>query len=63
VRVRYQLGYVFFRERRLDLAEAEFKVVVNLAPPALYSRYYLGRIALLEATERGGAVARARGSR
>jgi len=48
VRVRYQLGYVFFRERRLDLAEAEFKVVVNLAPPALYSRYYLGRIALLE---------------
>jgi len=48
VRVRYQLGYVFFRERRLDLAKAEFMAVVNLAPPAQYSRYYLGRIALLE---------------
>jgi Flp pilus assembly protein TadD len=48
-RVRYQLGYVLFRARRLDLAKAEFKAVVILAPPALYSRYYLGRIALLEA--------------
>ena len=48
VRVRYQLGYVLFRERRLDLAAAEFKSVVKLAPPAFYSRYYLGRITLLE---------------
>src|SRR5437773_5939749 len=48
VRVRFQLGYVLFRERRLDLAAAEFKSVVKLAPPAFYSRYYLGRITLLE---------------
>src|SRR5437660_9939918 len=48
VRVRYQLGYVFFRERHLDLAKAEFTAVVNLAPPALYSRYYIGPIALLD---------------
>ena len=48
VRVRYQLGYVLFRERRLELAKAEFETAVRLAPPALHSRYYLGRIALLE---------------
>jgi Flp pilus assembly protein TadD len=46
--VRYQLGYVLYRERRLELAKAEFKAVVDLAPPALYSKYYLGRIALME---------------
>lgn len=46
--IRYQLGYVLFRERRLDLAKKEFETVVKLAPPAPHSRYYLGRIALLE---------------
>jgi Flp pilus assembly protein TadD len=48
VNVRYQLGYVLYRQRRLEAAKSEFEAVVKLAPPALYSRYFLGRIALLE---------------
>ena len=48
VSVRYQLGYVLYRQRRLEEAKPEFEAVVKLAPPALYSHYFLGRIALLE---------------
>ena len=48
VNVRYQLGYVLYRQRRLEAAKPEFEAIVKLAPPALYSRYFLGRIALLE---------------
>jgi tetratricopeptide (TPR) repeat protein len=48
VSVRYQLGYVLYRQRRLEAAKSEFEAVVKLAPPAPYSRYFLGRIALLE---------------
>ena len=46
--VHHQLGYVRFRQRRLGPAQIEFQAAVRLAPPALYSRYFLGRIALLQ---------------
>src|SRR5260370_19728829 len=48
VSVRYQLGYVLYRQRRLEEAKSEFEAVVKLAPPALYSRYFLRRSTLLE---------------
>ncbi len=44
----YRLGYVQYRQRKLAAARQSFGEVVKLAPPALYSRYFLGRIALLE---------------
>jgi tetratricopeptide (TPR) repeat protein len=56
VSLRYQLGYVLYRQRRLADAKSEFEAVVKLAPPALYSRYFLGRIALLENHPRQAAV-------
>lgn len=46
--VLYQRGYAFYRQRDLPAAKRRFSTVVKLAPPALYSRYFLGRIALLE---------------
>lgn len=46
--VLYRLGYVHYRQRKLEPARKEFGTVVKLAPPAYYSRYFLGRIALLE---------------
>ncbi len=46
--VLYLRGYVLYRQRRLDLAKQDLKVVLSLAPPALQSRYILGRIAELE---------------
>ena len=48
VEVLYRLGYVHYRQRNLTPARAEFSEVVKRAPPAWYSRYFLGRIALLE---------------
>ena len=48
VDVLYQRGYSFYRQRDLQAAKQRFSTVVKLAPPALYSRYFLGRIALLE---------------
>jgi tetratricopeptide (TPR) repeat protein len=44
----YRLGYVQYRRRELAPARASFAAVVKLAPPADNSRYFLGRIALLE---------------
>lgn len=44
----YRLGYVQYRRRRLALARSSFAAVVKLAPPAHDSRYFLGRISLLE---------------
>lgn len=44
----YRLGYVQFRQRNLAAARQTFLRVVEAAPPALYSRYFLGRISLLE---------------
>jgi len=44
----YRLGYVHYRQRNLKAAEQQFRAVVKLAPPALHSRYFLGRIALAE---------------
>ncbi|HEX9370161.1 MAG TPA: tetratricopeptide repeat protein, partial [Roseiflexaceae bacterium] len=44
----YRLGYVQFRRRKLPPARASFLQVLKLAPPAYNSRYFLGRIALLE---------------
>src|SRR4051812_44152310 len=44
--VRYRLGYVHYRQRNLTQARVEFGDVVKRAPPAWYSRYFLGRIAL-----------------
>lgn len=48
VEVLYRLGYVYFRQRRLTEARAQFGAVIDLAPPAYFSRYFLGRIALIE---------------
>ena len=48
VKVLYQLGWVAYHKRDLKSARAYFSSVVMLAPPAYYSRYFLGRIALLE---------------
>jgi tetratricopeptide (TPR) repeat protein len=45
---RYRLGYVQFRQRKLAAAKESFLTVVGAAPPAYYSRYFLGRISLLE---------------
>jgi len=44
----YRLGYAGFRQRKLAQARASFTSVVKIAPPAYNSRYFLGRIALLE---------------
>jgi tetratricopeptide (TPR) repeat protein len=46
--VLYRLGYVEYRQRKLAPARQHFAAVVKLAPPAHSSRYFLGRIALLE---------------
>ena len=48
VEILYRLGYVQFRERKLAAARTAFAQVVKTAPPAWYSRYFLGRICLLE---------------
>ena len=52
VDVLYRLGYVLYRQRKLAPARERFSAVVGLAPPAYYSRYFLGRIALLEEKSR-----------
>lgn len=46
--VLYRLGYVQYRRRELTLARSNFSAVVKLAAPAYNSRYFLGRISLLE---------------
>jgi tetratricopeptide (TPR) repeat protein len=44
----YRLAYVQYRRRELAPARTNFSAVVDLAPPAYNSRYFLGRISLLE---------------
>lgn len=44
----FRLGYVQFRQRKLTAARKQFLAIVTAAPPAHNSRYFLGRIALLE---------------
>lgn len=44
----FRLGYVKFRQRKLAAARQHFSAIVKAAPPAHNSRYFLGRIALLE---------------
>jgi tetratricopeptide (TPR) repeat protein len=44
----YRLAYVQYRRRELVPARTNFSAVVRLAPPAYNSRYFLGRISLLE---------------
>src|SRR6266849_65612 len=44
----YRLGYVQYRQRKLSQARNSFAEVLKVAPPAYNSRYFLGRIALLE---------------
>lgn len=46
--VLYRLAYVQYRERKLASARLNFVAVVKLAPPAHNSRYFLGRISMLE---------------
>jgi len=46
--VRYRLGYAQFRLKQYPAARGHFLAVVRAAPPAHYSRYFLGRIALAE---------------
>ncbi len=44
----FRLGYVQFRQRKLVAARERFTSIVKTAPPAYNSRYFLGRIALME---------------
>jgi tetratricopeptide (TPR) repeat protein len=44
----YRLGYIQSRQRKITEAKRNFSQVVQAAPRAHYSRYFLGRIALLE---------------
>lgn len=44
----YRLAYAEYRQRKLIPARTHFNAVLRLAPPAHNSRYFLGRIALLE---------------
>jgi len=44
----FRLGYVQFRQRKLALARERFTSIIKSAPPAYNSRYFLGRIALME---------------
>jgi tetratricopeptide (TPR) repeat protein len=44
----YRLGYAQFRQRKLAESRQSFSAMVKAAPPAYHSRYFLGRIALLE---------------
>jgi tetratricopeptide (TPR) repeat protein len=46
--VEFRLGYVQFRQRKLPAARQRFLSIVKTAPPAYNSRYFLGRIALME---------------
>jgi tetratricopeptide (TPR) repeat protein len=46
--VLFRLGYVEYRQRKLGSARLHFQTVVRTAAPAYNSRYFLGRIALLE---------------
>src|SRR5947199_116290 len=48
IEVLYRLGYVRYRQRKLHSARNDFAEAVRLAPPAWYSRYFLGRICLFE---------------
>ncbi|MBI3472794.1 MAG: tetratricopeptide repeat protein [Candidatus Solibacter usitatus] len=48
VQALYRLGYVQYRQRKLSPARQSFAAAVKAAPPAYNSRYFLGRIALLE---------------
>jgi Flp pilus assembly protein TadD len=52
--IREALGIAYFRIRRWQEAEAEFRVLVELAPADHYAHYALGR-----ALERQGRVAEA----
>lgn len=44
----FRLAYVQFRQRKLESARRHFDSIVKTAPPAFNSRYFLGRIALME---------------
>ena len=46
--VAFRLGYVQFRRRNLSAARQQLTEIVRSAPPAYHSRYFLGRIALLQ---------------
>jgi tetratricopeptide (TPR) repeat protein len=46
--IRYRLGYTWFRLNNFEAARAQFRAVIRAAPPAPHSRYFLGRMALLE---------------
>lgn len=46
--VAFRLGYVQYRRRNLVAARQQFSQIVRSAPPAYHSRYFLGRISLLE---------------
>ena len=48
VSARYDRGVSLYGKRNLEGAKSEFLQIVQSAPPAPRSRYYLGRIALLE---------------
>lgn len=49
VETSYLRGYVLYRLGELDRARVQLEVVTRAAPPALRSRYFLGRIALQQA--------------
>ena len=46
--IAYRLAYVQFRQRKLVAARQRFTSIVKTSPPAYNSRYFLGRISLME---------------
>ena len=46
--IAFRLAYVQFRQRKLIAARQRFASIVKTSPPAYNSRYFLGRIALME---------------
>jgi tetratricopeptide (TPR) repeat protein len=46
IEARHLLGYVLYRQRKLEVARQHFLAVVKAAPSPHASRYFLGRIAL-----------------
>jgi tetratricopeptide (TPR) repeat protein len=58
--IREALGIAYFRIRRWEEAEAEFRALVELAPSDEFAHYALGRALVNQAPRRGDAAHQAR---